>query len=462
MLSRIKGAEDMRKERNTAIVLLLTLILITLVILCVLLASGRLDTVGQSEEEKQTTVMEEMEQEDFTTENSTHSPKETVDDFSNPEDAQKSESADLPPKEEKNDDATLEQEKEKDSSQTMKRVDVSCTVQGSETGIIEGETIELSLEVPADWIQSDTGTMFYHEDGSKAAEGFWATIIPEGQTIWSTAKVDLVPTYISSKIVNINGQEVLLSIDLFLWDKNEEEPPEDQKEYCYNYYIPYQDMYITIQIYAVGKYNEEAMQLHREILESISFFSDQKEKSPQTPSVSKKTEEEIQNIANEAFEVWKALDQRIWMIFSDRDDLTLSNLIDIYSRYCMNTPEKENLITITEENATEEMKNLRGTFFKAQGFQEFSKNYFAINIKDFTTKSPSYCSELDAYSLSPTPPIPIEILMKDYSTNGSQINLIVEYNDDEYHSYQECCVTVVMTEEGFYFDSCELLYNSEE
>ena len=52
----------MRKERNTAIVLLLTLILITLVILCFLLASGRLDTVGQSEEEKQTTVMEELEQ----------------------------------------------------------------------------------------------------------------------------------------------------------------------------------------------------------------------------------------------------------------------------------------------------------------------------------------------------------------------------------------------------------------
>lgn len=92
MLSRIKGAENMKKERNTAIVLLLTLILITLVILCVLIATGRLDTVGQSEEEKQTTVMEELEKEDFTTEDSTHSSKETVDDFSNPEDAQNSES----------------------------------------------------------------------------------------------------------------------------------------------------------------------------------------------------------------------------------------------------------------------------------------------------------------------------------------------------------------------------------
>ena len=36
--------------------------------------------------------MEELEKEDFTTEDSTHSSKETVDDFSNPEDAQNSES----------------------------------------------------------------------------------------------------------------------------------------------------------------------------------------------------------------------------------------------------------------------------------------------------------------------------------------------------------------------------------
>ena len=214
--------------------------------------------------------MKEREQEDSTTEDTTHSQKETVDDFNNPEDAQDSEPADVPPQEEKEDVASAE-EKEADSSQTMKRVDVSCSVQDSVTGMIEGETVELSLNVPANWTQSDTGTTFYHENGSKAAEGFWATIVPEGQTIWSTAKVDLVPTYVSSKTVNINDQEVLLSIDLLLWDKNEEEPPENQKEYCYNYYIPYQDMYIVIQIYAVGKDNEQAIQLHREILESIEF-----------------------------------------------------------------------------------------------------------------------------------------------------------------------------------------------
>lgn len=51
----------MKKERNIAVVLLLTLILITLVILCLLLVTNRLGGLGQSEE-KQTTMMEALEQ----------------------------------------------------------------------------------------------------------------------------------------------------------------------------------------------------------------------------------------------------------------------------------------------------------------------------------------------------------------------------------------------------------------
>ena len=175
----------------------------------------------------------------------------------------------------KSDGDNVTSKEEQDSSQKMKRADVSCPIFYKETGIIEGETIELSLNVPADWIQSDTGRMFYLKDGIlKAAEGFRATIIPEGQTIRSTAKVNLNMGYISSKTVKINGQEILLSIDFVPWDKNEKEPPEERKVYCYAYHIPYQDMYITIQFYAVRKDNEEAMQLHKEILESIRFVED--------------------------------------------------------------------------------------------------------------------------------------------------------------------------------------------
>lgn len=52
----------MKKERNITVVLLLTLILITLVILCLLLVTNRLGALGQSEKEKQTTMIEELEQ----------------------------------------------------------------------------------------------------------------------------------------------------------------------------------------------------------------------------------------------------------------------------------------------------------------------------------------------------------------------------------------------------------------
>lgn len=50
----------MKKERNIAVVLLLTLILITLVILCLLLVTNRLGALGQSEKEKQATMIEEL------------------------------------------------------------------------------------------------------------------------------------------------------------------------------------------------------------------------------------------------------------------------------------------------------------------------------------------------------------------------------------------------------------------
>lgn len=73
----------------------MTLILITLVILCLLLVTDRLEALGQSEEEKQTTMIEELEQKDFTTEDSTHHQKETMDDFSNLEDTQDSKPADI-------------------------------------------------------------------------------------------------------------------------------------------------------------------------------------------------------------------------------------------------------------------------------------------------------------------------------------------------------------------------------
>ena len=226
-----------------------------------------------------TSPSKEQLQENQSTSESEQNTPETEDDFTHAENEQNSESADLPHQKTESDNIIS------DKDNAMKRVDVSCSVHSSETGIIEGESVELSLNVPADWIQSDTGRMFYLEDGIlKAAEGFWATIIPEGQTIRSTAKVNLNMGYISSKTVNINGQEVLLSIDFVPWDKNEKEPPEDRKVYCYAYHIPYQDMYITIQFYAVRKDNEEAMQLHKEILESICFVEDNPDNS--SPKIS--------------------------------------------------------------------------------------------------------------------------------------------------------------------------------
>lgn len=182
----------MKKERNIAVVLLLTLILITLVILCLLLITNRLGALGQSEKEKQATMIEELEREDFTTEDSTHSSKETVDDFSNPEDAQNSEPADI-----------------------QKEVYVTSSFSWKNQF---GKNLTLQVDVPDDWITekpTDPPTIDQHFDnqnGIKIAGSFGIVdVLTEGETLQSLNNPAGFLTHIlESQVVLIDGKEFLL------------------------------------------------------------------------------------------------------------------------------------------------------------------------------------------------------------------------------------------------------------
>lgn len=182
----------MKKERNIAVVLLLTLVLITLVILCLLLVTNRLGTLGQSEKEKQTSMMEALERKDFTTEDSTHFPKETVDDFSNLEDAQDSEPADI------------QKEAYVTSSFSWKNQ--------------FGKNLTLQVDVPDDWIAekpTDLPTIDQHFDnqnGIKIAGSFGIVdVLTEGETLQSLNNPAGFLTHIlESQVVLIDGKEFLL------------------------------------------------------------------------------------------------------------------------------------------------------------------------------------------------------------------------------------------------------------
>lgn len=182
----------MKKERNIAVVLLLTLILITLVILCLLLVTNRLGALSQSEKEKQATMIEELEQKDFTTEDSTYPQKETMDDLNNPEDIQNSEPADI------------QKEGYVTSSFSWKNQ--------------FGKNLTLQVDVPDDWIAekpTDSPTIdqyFDNQNGIKIAGSFGIVdVLTEGETLQSLNNPAGFLTHIlESQVVLIDGKEFLL------------------------------------------------------------------------------------------------------------------------------------------------------------------------------------------------------------------------------------------------------------
>ncbi len=233
----------MKKERNIAVVLLLTLVLITLVILCLLLVTNRLGTLGQSEKEKQTSMMEALERKDFTTEDSTHFPKETVDDFSNLEDAQDSEPADI-----------------------QKEVYVTSSFSWKNQF---GKNLTLQVDVPDDWIAekpTDPPTIDQHFDkqnGIKIAGSFGIVdILTEGETLQSLNNPARFLTHIlESQVVLIDGKEFLLE-KVNLSDSHRPEL------FVYNYCFEQDGIVINFYFYNDSD-NQTRLPLYEAILSSI-------------------------------------------------------------------------------------------------------------------------------------------------------------------------------------------------
>lgn len=131
-------------------------------------------------------------QEKYTTEDSTHSPKETVDDLNNPEDTQDSEPADI------------QKEGYVTSSFSWKNQ--------------FGKNLTLQVDVPDDWIAekpTDSLTIdqyFDNQNGIKIAGSFGIVdVLTEGETLQSLNNPAGFLTHIlESQVVLIDGKEFLL------------------------------------------------------------------------------------------------------------------------------------------------------------------------------------------------------------------------------------------------------------
>ena len=196
----------------------------------------------------------------------------------------------------------------------------------------------------------------------------------------------------------------------------------------------------------------------------IEFEQEQKPDENMTQTAEEPTKnqdpdlENIEAMVDEIFYVWKAFDQCAFEIFSDRDALTESALVNLYSRYCMSTPLKEELLDGTGEKVSNGYEADLGELqFKGEDLEQFAQKYFNLNL-DSLAASP----RKELYHVMPTPPVPIEILLQSYQVEGNQVTLAVEYKDDVFQSCQVCHVTAVLHEGGFYFESCQLIYDSNQ
>lgn len=199
--------------------------------------------LGQSEEEKQTTMIGELEQKDFTTEDSTYPQKGTMDDLNNPEDTQDSEAADI------------QKEAYVTSSFSWKNQ--------------FGKNLTLQVDVPDDWIaekSTDSPTIdqyFDNQNGIKIAGSFGIVdVLTEGETLQSLNNPAGFLTHIlESQVVLIDGKEFLLE-KVNLSDSHRPEL------FVYNYCFEQDGIVINFYFYNDSD-NQARLPLYETILSSI-------------------------------------------------------------------------------------------------------------------------------------------------------------------------------------------------
>lgn len=169
--------------------------------------------------------------------------------------------------------------------------------------------------------------------------------------------------------------------------------------------------------------------------------------------------EELKTIAEEYFAVWSSFDQCVELIFQNREDLKPSDLLSLYSRYCVNTKAEEQVIVLPPDEHL--ARGWGRYYYKRPGLQEFAKKYFDIDLDtleaDFPNDPLPYDAEVGGYWTGPTPPVPINIGLVDYKIVGPQIRMTVCYHDILSDVHYHCDVYLSHCENRYLFDYLEVV-----
>lgn len=130
----------------------------------------------------------------------------------------------------------------------------------------EEQTIEITLDVPVEWAQEKPGSSVFHDSNSVRCISSMSLIkLSPGKTVWDIANEDEM----LQRTAVVNGQEIPRLVFTPPY-----KPGEDSSEEFgvrrYYYYLPIEENCLLVPLFAKGIDNEQYIQLHQTILESIA------------------------------------------------------------------------------------------------------------------------------------------------------------------------------------------------
>lgn len=130
------------------------------------------------------------------------------------------------------------------------------------------QTIEITLDVPVEWAQEKPGSSVFQDSNSVRCISSMSLIkLSSGKTVWDIANEDEM---LLQRTAVVNGQEIPRLVFTPPY-----KPGEDSSEEFgvrrYYYYLPLEEICLVVPLFAKGIDNEQYVQLHQTILESITI-----------------------------------------------------------------------------------------------------------------------------------------------------------------------------------------------
>ena len=131
----------------------------------------------------------------------------------------------------------------------------------------EEQTIEITLDVPVEWAQEKPCSSVFHDSNSVRCISSMSLIkLSPGKTVWDIAN----EAEMLQRTAVVNGQEILRLVFTPPY-KPGEDSSEEFGSRRYYYYLPIEENCLLVPLFAKGIDNEQYIQLHQTILESIAI-----------------------------------------------------------------------------------------------------------------------------------------------------------------------------------------------